>query len=942
MNGWSDTRNERGHRTGVRLWFSLFLFALCLVGGSVTVWAQNTTGQDVLAENDEDSEDMPLHLKERLRRANDPKAKEARQTKAKKAGINLNEKLPLKVQGKSAIRSRSGMASSVSPVKADKNEAQDRDDDADTDANPPDDADRNADVSPAPDAPPASGSGGSLSLPSRSPLASPVAKQPIPTSEDAEKKMKERKDFTEFEQGELYHIDYYDQDLLEFIKQMAEKFKINFLIGDKVKGGKITLISPNPVTREQAWQAFLSVLRSRDLALVRVGKFYKIIPVRDAQRSPIKTYLEGGSTEPTDEVITYMLKLSHVEIKDVDKILKDFKSKEGEVLTYEPTNSVIITDTAVNIRRMVKILKELDVPSGRDSIHVIDIYYASAQEVADTLNQIFGDKAKGGKTKTTTKTKRTSKKKSKNTSQASESEEDQITITNIIAEERTNQLIVVAPRAAMPRILDMINRLDVPIPGDGQVHVYYLENANAEELSSTLSSLSQGSKSRSKKGKSSTGDTADLFEGEVKITADKSTNSLVIVASTKDFNALTKVIDKLDIRRRQVFVEAVIMEVRLSVDRSLGIAMNGGFTMSVDGETVPIYAGTTLGTMSSISIDPTTLSGMAMGVQGPDLAGTEGMVGDSAIPSFGVLMQALQTDSNANVLSTPHILTTDNEEAEIVVGSNVPFITGSSRDSNNNPVLSIQRQDVALTMKIKPQINESDFVRLQVQQEVTELVSISETLGPTTTKRAAKSSVVVKDNQTIVIGGMLRDRNTEDIDKVPFLGDLPILGRLFRRDRDAKEKTNLLIFLTPHIIKDEEDFKRIYRRKMEERAEFLKRFYGEDDDLIDSTDYNQKTGIVEHIRQTISDEEDKAISEEKARQERETLITPSDERGIYEIGVGSEDGPLSLGGEEEDSVSEEDEGASSPPTAVQSGYRSKKDLMRHVFETPSSDSDEEE
>ncbi len=941
MNGCRDNRGNRRNRIFSHLWRSTFVLVFLSTCWSFNSYAEDPKYDKALKDQALDDEGIPLNLKERMRRGNDPKSLKERNAKAQKAGIKLNDRLPLKVDG--AIRNRAGMSSSVAPsqnnlgsdaaatrktnmAKTENDEA-DQVDDTEEDATPD-------------NPPPASAGGSSLGLPPRGPSAPPVppaVKQPIPTSEDAEKKMNERKAFTEFEKGELYHIDYYDQDLLEFIKQMAEKFKINFLIGDKVKGGKITLISPNPVTREQAWQAFLSVLRSRDLALVRVGKFYKVIPVRDAQRSPIKTYLEGGDTEPSEEVITYMLKLSHVEIKDVDKILKDFKTKEGEVLTYEPTNSVIITDTAINIRRMVKILKELDVPSGRDSIHVIDIYYASAQEVADTLNQIFGEKAKGKsstKKKTTKKTRRKSKKKT----QTTEPEDDQVTITNIIAEERTNQLIVVAPRAAMPRILDMINRLDVPIPGDGQVHVYYLENANAEELSSTLSSLSQGSRSRSKKGKSKTGDTADLFEGEVKITADKSTNSLVIVASTKDFNALTKVIDKLDIRRRQVFVEAVIMEVRLSVDRSLGVAMNGGFTMTIDGETVPVYAGTTLGTMSSISIDPTTLSGMAVGVQGPDLAGTEGLVGDAAIPSFGVLMQALQTDSNANVLSTPHILTTDNEEAEIIVGSNVPFITGSSRDSNNQPVLSIQRQDVALTMKIKPQINESDFVRLQVQQEVTELVSISETLGPTTTKRAAKSSVVVKDNQTIVIGGMLRDRNTEDIDKVPFLGDLPILGRLFRRDRDAKEKTNLLIFLTPHIIKDEEDFKRIYRRKMEERAEFLKRFYGEDEDLIDSTDYSQKTGIVEHIRQTISDEEAKAQAEEKERQEKETLITPEDERGIYEIGVGTDQSlPLSLGEDEADSSENV-----SPPSEVKSGYRSKKDLMRHVFEQPSSDSDEEE
>lgn len=684
----------------------------------------------------------------------------------------------------------------------------------------------------------------------------------------------DRKVYSEFEKGATYHIDYYEQDLIEFVKQMSEKFKVNFILSDKIKGGKVTIISPNPVTREEAWQAFLSALETKDLALVRVGKFYKIIQSRDASRHPLKTYLNGGTTDASDDRITYLLKLKHIAPKDVDKIIKEIKSKEGSSIEFENSNSILLTDTAISIRRIVKIINELDVPGGKDSIHVIDIYYASADDIADKLQQIFGDK---GKRTSTTSSK--NKRRSKNS--AAEEESDTVSITNIIADERTNQLIIVAPRDAMPKILDMINRLDVPIPGDGQVHVYYLENANAEELASTLTGIAGKGKSK-RKGKSNSGE-SDLFEGEVKVTADKATNSLVIVASTKDFNSIRKVIKKLDLRRRQVFVEAVIMEVTLKKDNTQGVALNGGYSFNIDGETVPIFGGTTLGALSSIAMNPTTLTGMAVGLRGPDLAGTEGIIGSGiSIPAFGVVLQMIQTDSDANVLSTPHILTMDNEEAEIIVGSNVPFITGQARDSNNNPVLSIQRQDVALTMKIKPQINESDFVRLQVQQEITELVSISETLGPTTTKRAAKSTVVVKDNQTIVIGGLLRDRETNDIEKVPVLGDIPVLGRLFRRDKDYKEKTNLLIFLTPHIIKDENDFKRIFKRKMKERKEFLQRFYGTDESYEFEADYSQKTGALEVIRSTYQKEE--ALKAQRDAENRELLIAPDETRRSYEIG----------------------------------------------------------
>ena len=695
----------------------------------------------------------------------------------------------------------------------------------------------------------------------------------------------------ELAEGELTTMDIYEMELLEFVKQMSQKFKVNFILSDKIKGGKVTIISPNKITREAAWQAFLSTLYSKELTLTKVGKFYHIISSRDAQRSPMKTYLEGGTTDPSEEIITYLFKPKYIDVKDVDRILKDLKSKSGVSIIFEPANTVIITDTAINIRRMVKIINELDTPSGRDSIHVIDIYYADAADVADKLQQIFGDKGKGRST--------TGRKGKKSTESADASS---VTITNIIADERTNQLIIVAPRDAMSKIVDMINRLDVPIPGDGQVHVYYLENANAEELASTLTGLAGRGTSRKKgkksKSKSSSSGTTDLFEGEVKITADKATNSLVIVASTKDFNSLKKVIARLDLRRRQVFVEAVIMEVTLKKDNATGVAMNGGYAFDIGGETVPVFAGTTLGSMSSIALNPTTLTGLAVGLKGPDLAGTEGLLGPGiSIPAFGVVLQMLQIDSDANVLSTPHILTMDNEEAEIIVGSNVPFITGQARDSNNRPVLSIQRQDVALTMKIKPQINESDFVRLQVQQEITELVSISETLGPTTTKRAAKSTVVVKDSQTIVIGGLLRDRQTNDAEKVPFLGDLPVIGRLFRRDKELKEKTNLLIFLTPHIIKDEADFQRIFKRKMDERREFLQRFYGTDEDYEFSIDYSQKTGIVETIRSTYEKQEIKRL--EKDKEKSQLIISPDDDHNPVEIGE-TDSGIVSYGSDSDD------------------------------------------
>jgi len=662
------------------------------------------------------------------------------------------------------------------------------------------------------------------------------------------------------------YFDYEEAELLDILAEISEKLRINFIVEDKVKGGKVTIRCPNPITRHEAWLAFLSALELKGLSIVKVGQFYKIIRFKDAMKSPAPLYSEGQRIPKEERAVTYIYHLKYLAIKDAEAILKQLKSKDGDVVAFLPTNSFIITDSALNLHRMLRLLKQIDVPGQQDHIHIVEIFHADVTSLAEQINQIFGEKAKKGQNTTRAPHVKSPKgRKGKKAQKASAGTEEDAggipMITKVLPDERTNQLLIVCPDNTLKEVLGLIRELDVPIPGEGQVHIYYLENADAEETASTLANLAQGSSSRKGK-KGGSKQAASLFEGEVKITADKATNSLVIVASLKDFKRLQKVIQKLDVRRRQVFVEAVIMEVTLSKNRNLGIALNGGATYDIGGDTIPIFGGTTFGTLSSIALDPTALQGLAVGLQGPDLEGTEGLILPGvSLPSFGVILQALQTDANANVLSTPHILTMDNEEAQIVVGSNVPFITGQTYGYNNTtPILQIQRQDVALTMKIKPQINESDFVRLTVEEEVTELVSISETLGPTTTKRAAKTVVVVKDGQTVVIGGLIKDKKTEDVSKIPFLGDIPIIGRLFRTTRTVNEKANLLIFLTPYIVVDDYDFQKIFKRKMRERAEFLRRFYGKDEEYEPPMDWDRKTGAVESIFGTIVSEEKDAES----------------------------------------------------------------------------------
>src|SRR5439155_3063758 len=426
------------------------------------------------------------------------------------------------------------------------------------------------------------------------------------------------------------------------------------------------------------------------------------------------------------------------------------------------------------------------------------------------------------------------------------------------------------------------------------------ENAKAEDIASTLQSLAQGAAARHTTAAGGTARpagavagppapagqagpvSADLFAGEVKITADKNTNSLVVIASQADYRNLVKVVERLDIRRRQVFVEAVIMEVNLENDLEVGVSAHGGTILNdvsfrgAKGD-APLVVGSELGGLSSLGgvTSLGSLGGFLAGLQGPPIT-VPGL--NVSLPSFAILLNALQSSSDVNVISTPHVIMTDNTEGEITVGQNVPFqaaysptssaltslvsgTSGTTTGTTNTAATSllglgglgslyapIQRQNVELRLRIKPQINESDYVRLDVDEQTEEIASNDPVLGPTTAKRSAKTTVVAKDQETVVIGGLIQERTIRGVKKVPVLGSLPVLGWLFRNETSKKTKTNLLLFLTPYIIRDQADYRRIFERKMAERAEFVKRFYGEDTAYEGPIDYDRKPGPLSRVR----------------------------------------------------------------------------------------------
>jgi general secretion pathway protein D len=671
-------------------------------------------------------------------------------------------------------------------------------------------------------------------------------------------------------------IDFVDAPLSDVVQYFARITGRNFILTDDLKGD-VTIISHTKVTIAEAYEAFLSALETAGYTTVTVGGMTKIVSHGEAGNTPLRVY-ENGNIPYTDNFVTQIIQLENVSVGDISSVVKDLGGKSAKVIAYAPTNTLIITDSAVNIRRVYRIISQLDVEAPRARMEIIPLEYATASEVEQIIEELYGSAESASSSSSSSSNSssgsRRNNRRNRNREPAAEASTGATSTTvgsegkyieKIISDERTNSLIIMANDEAMTAVRKLIEQIDVDvdITKNAQLHVIYLEHAKAEDISQVLSNLSDSSSSSnnnrtnsSRRGgntesgrrgpvgpggaaaaeseSTSTGSATAAFDSGVRITSDENTNSLVIIATPDQMRILQSVIDKLDIVRKQVFVEAVIMELASEDSSELGLGVHLGNSDGADNPTVSLLSGQLGG--SSLGLSQDLLTGMALGVFGPSIDVsvpdlTTGTTQTLSIPAFGVVLNAIQSNSSTNILSTPNILTMDNEEAKIVVGRNIPFPVSNSFNANGQPVISYQREDVAITLKVTPQINESNYVTLQVFQEVQEVEEDSSGLdvssaGFITSKRSAETTVVIRDNQTVVLGGLMGSTDTEVETKVPVLGDLPLLGRLFRGTRTTSRKTNLLIFLTPHVINEPADMEEIYRIKVAQRQEFLRRFYG--------------------------------------------------------------------------------------------------------------------
>jgi general secretion pathway protein D len=593
------------------------------------------------------------------------------------------------------------------------------------------------------------------------------------------------------------------------------------------------------------------------------------------------------------------------------------------VIVYAPQGALIVTDLASNIQRMMAILKQIDQPGSGEKVWIIGVKNTSALDMAQKLGEIFQVAKLGGKGGATTST--------PPPANAARPKPGDLTtemmISKIIPDERSNQLIVIANEKAYARVLTLVKKLDVPIEGgDGRIHVYYCENANCDELAQTIGSVTgiavsgvTGSRTRPRSstpapptpggaaGQPLSGPNL-LFEGEVRMNFDRPTNSLIVVSSLKDYQALRRVIELLDSPRKQVFVEAMILEVTLDKQRDLGASWHGILPQNnLFGLSQPsLIVG---GLNPANTLQPTNALGdtMLAGVLGPVLSASDAQgLGTAAtstvdIPSFGVLIKALQTNSDVDVLSNPHLLIMNNEDGEISVGQKIPFpvstlgLNPAGGAAAGSPLglglgglfPQVQRENVALEIKLTPHVNEHDVIRMEVDAKDSELAASSPTLGPSTSERSAKTVVVAKDQQTILIGGLMSDKIINSVTKIPILGDIPILGFFFRTSSKHIVKTNLIIALTPYVINDQSDLRRVLEKKMRERREFVERFGGEErPDLESNFDYRRKRGMLEEINRAARDVEKEEATMDEIRRRDEM-----DESGPVELPVGPSFGP---------------------------------------------------
>jgi general secretion pathway protein D len=571
-----------------------------------------------------------------------------------------------------------------------------------------------------------------------------------------------------------------DVDINVFIQFVSELTGINFIVDPRVRGN-VTVLAPTRIPVSDMYRIFESVLQIHGFSAVTAGPMVKVVPSAEARTMNIDTGPMPEQKTSGDELVTRIIPLSHADADELKRLFTPLVSRNAVIGAVADVNQLIVTDTAGSIRRLMKIIREVDVADNRRELTVFPLEYANGSKLADLLPSLFPSLSPP--------------KKGRSTSTAV-----------FVADERTNSLAVIAPKTDMARIKDLIYLLDQKtLREKGKIRVLYLKNANAEELVKVLQELPAGSKdAQPVKGARS------ILATKTGIYADAATNSLILSAeSDEELQTLENLIAQLDGPRAMVHVEVLIMEVDARDDFRLGVEWTAVGETQIDGKAAAIGGGFVQAPQDSALpgfVNGTFPNGFAVGVftEAIDIAGI-------TFNNLTALIQAVKEERDVTVLSTPQILVTDQEEAKINVGKNIPFQTRTS-SSFDQTFNSYEYRDVGTILKVTPQISDNDTVRLNIGLEVSLLESTTD-FKPTTLKRTIDTSVLVKDSETVVIGGLIENSPARSENKVPLLGDIPLLGRLFKYETQSRQKTNLLVFLTPRVLKKSSDASHLDQEK---------------------------------------------------------------------------------------------------------------------------------
>jgi general secretion pathway protein D len=560
---------------------------------------------------------------------------------------------------------------------------------------------------------------------------------------------------------------YKDADIRQVIEAVSEISGQNFVLDPRVKA-QVTMLSAVPMTPDAFYEAFLSILSVYGFVAVPSGNVVKILPDANARQVPGSemTQLEARP----DDIVTQVIQVQNVAASQLVPILRPLIPQYGHLAAYPASNMLIISDRAANVQRMLRIIRRID-QGGDEDVEVIRLEFATASQVVVLINTLMqGARAEGAAP---------------------------AKMTTVVADDRTNSVLISGDKSERLRMRALIAHLDTPLESGGDTQVRYLRYAEAPDLSEKLQTQYQKITEADQQG-------AGPDAGDINVWADEATNALIITAPPKVMRSMMTVIDKLDIRRLQVMLETIIVEVRAERAADLGVtwAIADSDLENIAG--VTDFSGTTgvsslAGIIGNDDINPADLiqPGITLGV---------GRVSDSGL-SFVALIEALEADADTNIMGTPVLVTLDNEEAEIQVGQEVPFVTGSFTDAGGvgsvNPFQTIEREEVGLTLKITPQINEGNAVRLKLEQEISQLSESAQAVDLITTQRRVNTAVIVEDAGVLVLGGLIQDELRERVERVPVLGSIPLLGALFRSTSTGKFKTNLMFFIRPTILRDD-------------------------------------------------------------------------------------------------------------------------------------------